>query len=178
MSAPRVPPIEPGTRAELAALEARIRASRGSLLKIYRVLLNSPPLADGWEAFFTAVRQKTSIPARLRELAILRIAVLNGARYEFAAHLPHARAAGLAEETIAALGAGREPPGLDALDRLVLELADTMTRAIEVPDDLYAALAAHFSPREIVELVATIAAYNMVSRFLVALRIEPDGDAQ
>jgi AhpD family alkylhydroperoxidase len=173
MSVPRVPPVEPGTRPELLALEARITAARGSLLKIYRVLLNSPPVAEAWEVFFTAIRQKTSIPARLRELAILRVAVLNRAAYEFEAHVPHARRAGLGEDTIAALREAREPPHLDELDRAVLDLADAMTRAIEVPEDLYRRLAERFGPKEMVELVATVAAYNMVSRFLVALRIEP-----
>lgn len=173
MSVPRVRPVEPGTRPELAELEARIAAARGSLLKIYRVLLNSPPVAEGWEAFFTAIRQKTSIPARLRELAILRVAVLNRAAYEFEAHVPHAKRAGISGEAIAALRAGREAPALDELDRAVLELADAMTRTIEVPEDLYRRLAERFGPKEMVELVATVAAYNMVSRFLVALRIEP-----
>jgi len=173
MSAPRVPPVEPGTRPELAVLEARIAAERGSLLKIYRVLLNSPTVAEGWLTFFTAIRQKTSIPARLRELAILRVAVLNRAAYEFEAHLPHARRAGIGEDIIAALRQAREPLGVDDLDRAVLELTDAMTREIEVPDALYRRLAERFGAKEMVELIATIAAYNMVSRFLVALRIEP-----
>jgi alkylhydroperoxidase family enzyme len=46
-----------------------------------------------------------------------------------------------------------------------------MTRDIEVPDAVFEPLRAHFDARALVELVATVAAYNMVSRFLVALRI-------
>jgi len=120
----------------------------------------------------SAVRNRVSLPARLRELVILRIAMLNGAPYEFDAHVPHARKAGVSEEAIAALRAGAVPQALEPLDRLVLELADAMTRDIVVPDALYERLAPHFDAQGLVELVATIAAYNMVSRFLVALRIE------
>ncbi|MET0917533.1 MAG: carboxymuconolactone decarboxylase family protein, partial [Burkholderiales bacterium] len=57
-------------------------------------------------------------------------------------------------------------------EELVLELADAMTRDIEVPDGLMERLRARFDARGVVEVVATVAAYNMVSRFLVALRIE------
>jgi alkylhydroperoxidase family enzyme len=65
---------------------------------------------------------------------------------------------------------GDERP-FDEVERMVLKLTDAMTRDIEVPDELYDRLAGHFGPTELVELVATVAAYNMVSRFLVALRI-------
>jgi alkylhydroperoxidase family enzyme len=46
-----------------------------------------------------------------------------------------------------------------------------MTRDIHVPDDVFAAVRDAFDARGVVELTATIAAYNMVSRFLEALRI-------
>lgn len=168
----RVPPVVPGSRPELAALEQQILQARGSISTLYRVLLNSAPIAQGWEAMLSAVRNRASLPARLRELVVLRIAMLNGAPYEFDAHVPHARQAGICDEAIAALRTGAMPPALEPMDRLALELADAMTRDIVVPDALYARLAPHFDAQGLVELAATIAAYNMVSRFLVALRIE------
>jgi 4-carboxymuconolactone decarboxylase len=57
------------------------------------------------------------------------------------------------------------------LERLVLALTDTMTRDIVVPDDLMNRLQQHFDAKGTVEVVATIAAYNMVSRLLVALNV-------
>lgn len=86
--AARVAPITPGSRPELAAIEASIRAERDEILLLYQVLLNSAPLAAGWERMLTAVRNRSSLPADLRELAILRVAVLNRAPFEFDAHLP------------------------------------------------------------------------------------------
>ena len=168
----RIAPVEPGSRPELAELEGQILKERGRISTLYRVLLNSAPLTQGWEALFTAIRNRASLPARLRELAILRIAMLNGAPYEFDAHVPHALKAEVPEEAVNALRQGKLSERLTALDHLVLELTDAMTRDIEVPDALFERVREHFDAEKLVELVATIAAYNMVSRFLVALRIE------
>ena len=88
MDACRVTPVELGARPALAGLEARIAAARGRISPLYQVLLNSPAVTEGWEAMLTAIRQKTAL-ARLRELIILRVATLNGAPYEFEAHVPH-----------------------------------------------------------------------------------------
>jgi len=167
---PRVTLVEPGTRAELAELEARIQAARGRISPLYQVLLNSPVVASGWEQLLTAIRQQTVLEPRLRELAILRVAVLNGAEYEFDAHVPHALAAGVPEAALAALRSGDLAP-FPSLERLVLQYTEAMTRDLAVPDALYAKLDAALDPRTLVELTATIAAYNMVSRFLIALRI-------
>lgn len=172
MSAMRIPPVVPGSRPELAEMERQILKERGRISTLYRVLLNSAPLVRGWEAMFTAIRNRASLPARLRELAILRIAMLNGARYEFDAHVPHAQKAGVPDQAIEALSTGVVSGALAPLDRLVLELTDAMTRDIEVADALFERVREHFDAEQLVELVATIAAYNMVSRFLVALRIE------
>jgi alkylhydroperoxidase family enzyme len=168
----RIPPVEPGSRPELAEMERQILKERGRISTLYRVLLNSAPLGQGWEAMFTAIRNRASLPARLRKLAILRIAVLNGAPYEFDAHVPHEQKAGVADAAVAALKTGTVSGRLAPLDRLVIELTDAMTRDIEVPDALFERVREHFDAERLVELVATIAAYNMVSRFLTALRIE------
>jgi 4-carboxymuconolactone decarboxylase len=167
---PRVPQVAPGANPELAALEARIRGARGRISPLYTVLLNSPELASGWEQLFTAIRQKTSVPPALRELVILRVAVLNGAEYEFEAHVPHALAAGMSEEGIERLRRG-EIDAFSSLEKLVLQYTDAMTRELVVPEALYPQLDKHFDARTLVELTATIAGYNMVSRFLIAMRI-------
>lgn len=168
----RVPLVEPGTRPELAGIEQRLVAARGQVSLLYQVLLNSAPIADGWEQLLTAVRQKTGVPPDLRELAILRIAVLNRASFEFEAHVPHALAAGVSEAKMAAVREATLGSAFDARERLVLELTDAMTRDIVVPDALMARLQAAYDARGLVELVTTVAAYNMVSRLLVALNVE------
>lgn len=157
----------------IAPLVQRIEAERGKVLNLYRMLLHSPPVAEGWLAFLTAIRQKCSLSGRDRELVTLQIAVANGADYEFRAHVPFALKEGITEAQIEALKAGRLE-AFDARERDVLAYCDSMTRDIHVPDAVFQAVRPHFAERELVELTATIAAYNLVSRFLEALQVDHD----
>ena len=99
------------------------------------------------------------------------MAALNRAPYEFAAHLPHARAAGLSDAAIEAVRGESPRSDLSGEELEVLALTDAMTRDVQVPDAIVAPILARYEPRVVVEIVATVAAYNMVSRFLEALRI-------
>jgi AhpD family alkylhydroperoxidase len=158
---------------EIAPLVERIKRERGGrLLNLYRMLLHSPPLAEGWLTFFTAVRQKAVLSGRHRELAILRVAVINGADYEFKAHVPFALKEGLTQAQLDALRADRIPDGLTDADRAVLAYADSMTREVRVSDDVFAQVRKQLPERELVELTVTIAGYNCVSRFLEAIAVD------
>jgi len=149
-----------------------IRQRRGGDLRpIDEMLLLSPPVAEGWNALLGAVRGQLELDGSLRELVILRIAVLNGADYEWQAHEPVARRCGFTDATLAAIRAGTEIPALDALEQAVLAYTDAMTRDVTVPDDVFAALAERLNPRELAELTAIVAVYNMVSRYVVALEV-------
>src|ERR1700761_7141097 len=164
----RIEPATLGTSEKSRAVEDAILKSRGDISPLYRILLNSPAVCAGWEQLLTAIRQKTSLSPRLRELVILRIAVLNRAEYEFTAHAPIALKAGMTEAELDALQMG-DASLLTDMDRLVLDYTDAMTTDIQVPDALFARVKTHFDPEGLVDLTATIAAYNMVSRFLAAL---------
>ena len=168
---PRVPYIEEADHPELAPLVARIKAERGKVLDLYKVLLHSPAVMEGWLGFFTAIRQKTKLGGRYRELATLRVAILNGADYEYRAHLPFALKEGATREQIAALKAWQVSPLFDAAERAVLAYTDTMTKEIQVPDELFAEVQKHFDAQELVELTAAVAGYNLVSRFLEAMQV-------
>ncbi len=169
----RVPLIEEEQHPELGELIATIKSERGGrLLHLYRALLNSPPVAEGWLRLFTAIRQKAKFPGRFRELAILRVALLNGAEYEYRAHLPFALKDGVSQQQIDALPGWQVSGRFDERERAVLAYTDCMTREIRVPDSVFAEVRRHFNDRELVELAATVAGYNLVSRFLVAMLIE------
>ena len=156
-------------------LLSRIQAQRGRVSALYGTLLHSPSIADGWLHFLTAVRRESSLAPALREMVILRVAVLNGAPYEFEAHRHHAEQAGLTAAQIDALASGAVEGRFDATAMAVIAYTDAMTRSIEVPDPVYAAVRAAFSDRELVELTATVGADNLVSRVLVALRVGAKG---
>lgn len=159
--------------ADVSALVEQIKTERGGkVLNLYRMLLHSPPVAKGWLGMFTAIRQQTILPGRYRELAILRVAVLNGAEYEFGQHVPFALREGCTRAQVDAVRAGPDDPAFDARDRVVLAYTDAMTREIRVEDGLFGEAKRMFTERELVELTATIAGYNLVSRFLEALGID------
>ncbi|HYU20555.1 MAG TPA: carboxymuconolactone decarboxylase family protein [Chloroflexota bacterium] len=161
----------------LADLVERIRQQRsGSVNELYRMLLNSPSIADGWLRLGTAVRFEAQLDGRSRELAICRVGQLNGAQYEWDHHVPLARREGITDGQVAALGGWRSSDQFDARERAVLDYADAMTRDVAVPDDVFETLRTYLGEREILELTATIGFYNMVSRVLVALRIADETD--
>ncbi len=158
----------------------RLRQRRGGqLTPLDQALLHSPPLADGWNTLLGAVRTQLSLADDLREMVILRVAALNGAEYEWRAHEPEALRAGLSPAQVEALRAGAGTEALTAVQRACLAYTDAMTRDVAVGEPLFTALRAHLNERELVELTATVGAYNLVSRFLVALQIgEPDPDEE
>ncbi len=153
---PRLP-YQPESLAEPAALVQAIRARRGGrLLHLDRMLLHSPPLAAGWNGYLS----------------------LNGAHYEFHHHAPEFLRAGGTEAQVEAL---RQPEQaleqaalFDATALAALRLTIEMTRQVAVSDASFAAVHASLGDRQTVELAGVIATYNMVSRFLVALCIEPE----
>lgn len=163
------------TQGPAAELAGRIIAQRGSVLHLYQMLLHSPPVAEGWLNYLTAIRQKSGLEGALRELVIMRIAHLNRAPYEADQHAPIALREGLRQVQLDALAAAELPAGLfDARQTAVLAYADAMTRSVQVPDEVFEAVRGYFDEAEVVELTATIAAYNMVSRFLEALQVHSE----
>jgi len=181
---------------------SRIRERRGGkLTPLDGMLLHSPEFADGWNSMLGAVRGKSTLPPDIRELAILRVASRNGADFEWVAHEPLARQAGLGDEQIAAIevrggaagggaagggaggggaaggGAGGGGAGtLSPAQWAALAYADAVTMHVTVPEEIFGAVRAHFDERQVLEITVTVAAYNMVSRVLVALEVRPGDD--
>ncbi len=152
-------------------LAERIIAERGSILHLYQMLMHSTPIAQGWLGYLTAIRQQSSLPGALRELIIMRVALLNNAPYEAQQHAPIALQEGMTQVQLDALQAWEHSEAFAGDERAVLAYTDAMTRSVQVPDAVFAAVSALFPPAQIVEITATVAAYNMVSRFLEALQI-------
>ena len=166
----RIPYAQPDTP-ERKAIAERIIRERGSLLHLYKMLLNSAPVAEGWLTYLTAIRQKCTLNSALREMVIMRVAFINGASYEADQHAPIALREGLTQAQVDALHDWEQASCFTDQQRAVLAYCDTMTKKIQVPDEIYNRVAAFFDAQGMVELTATIAAYNMVSRFLEALQV-------
>ena len=103
------------------ALADQIRRERdGRMLNLYSMLLNAPPVAEGWLALFTAIRQQCTLRGDYRELVILRVALLNGASYEYQVHVPFALREGVTQAQIDALDDWENASALTAAQRAVL----------------------------------------------------------
>lgn len=172
----RVPLIEATEHPELADSISKIKGARGGrLINIYRLMLHSPALANAWFDLNQAVRYGTEIDGQSREIAVIRVAILNNVEYVQQAHGPaYALKEGLIPAQVAAI-ADWQPSKLFTLQqRALLAYTDAMTRAIDVPDAIFAEVRRYFSERQTVELTMLIGAYNMLTRFLKALKVDPE----
>ncbi|KAK5085356.1 hypothetical protein LTS08_003181 [Lithohypha guttulata] len=160
-----------------ATLE-RVKARRGEkgLLPLDLALLHAPKVADGWNSLLGAIRGKTSLPDNIREIAICRPALINQAWFEWKHHAPllqdseSFKASPDKFETVQQL----HPTSAGSLDKrewATLRYADAMTRDVKVSQSLFDEVKALFSEQEVVEITTTVASYNLVSRFLVALDV-------
>jgi len=173
-------PYQPADLDDSQGLAESIRKRRGGkLYNLDRMLLHSPPLASGWHRFIPAMRNDLAVEKKLTELAICLIAVINEAEYEFHHHAPMFRAAGGTHEQLRAI---QSPPDAVANEAMfttveiaVLRLTIEMTESVKVSDATFTAIRNELpNEQQLVELIGIIAAYNMVSRFLVALGIAPE----
>ncbi len=130
---------------------------------------------------FGAIRGQLSLPPRLRELAIMAIGVLNAAQYEWAQHEGEFLKAGGTQAQLSALrrGSGGSPDAkvFDEAERAALILTAEMTRKVKVGPATLKRIRATLPDAQVVELVGTIAGYNMVSRFVVATGVQVERPA-
>jgi alkylhydroperoxidase family enzyme len=139
-------------------------------------LLHSPAFTEGYNFFLGKVRNNLTTIPKLRELAMCTVAVVNKADYEYNAHLPLFVAAGGTPEQGNAMldleSAIKNTVFFDATEIAVLRLTLEMTRDVQVsPETFDLAKKAMGGNQELVDLVGTIATYNLVSRFLVAFEL-------
>ena len=176
----RISLIEEKDHPEIAALIDKIKAGRrGGLLNVYKLLLHSPPLAETWLDHVGAVRWKTALSGRLRELLVIRIARVNDVPYVLAQHIPAlAVAEGVTLDECDALADWRKASALSAAERAALAYADAMVTQTSVPDDVFAELKRHYDERAIVEISVLIGTYLMHNRVMKALAIDLEADEQ
>jgi alkylhydroperoxidase family enzyme len=173
---PSVPDAQLGPAEVVLAIQKR---RGGTLLNLDRMLLNSPAFAVGWNTFLGAVRNALTLDPKLRELAICAVAVINRAEYEWLQHAPEFLVAGGTQEQLESLrdveAASWDMTNFGAVERAVLELSLEMSREVQVSDECFERVRQRLgSTQQVVELVGVIASYNMVSRFLEALRVQPE----
>lgn len=176
---PRIPYLPLDLQEPKAIVDA-VRARRGgTLLNLDRILLYSPALSAGWNQMLGAIRTQLNLDPKLREMAMCVVASINDAPYEFHHHAPLFIEAGgstaqaeALKDPIAALS--DKSLGFTPTELAALAMSIESTRDVKISDATFAQAKALLSEQSLVELVATIGAYNLVSRFLVAFGVEPE----
>src|SRR3974390_3201951 len=176
---PRVPlfPTDDMSAEQQRVMEDIVRGPRGGLRGPLRVVLHRAELADKWQQLGEILRYRTSLPARLSELAILVTARHFDAQYEWYAHEPHAIKAGLGKGVIEALRQGSRQQFAAEDERTVYEFCEELHRTHFVSAPVYARALERLGTVGVVELTALAGYYAMVAMTLNAHEVPLPPDA-
>ncbi len=170
------PSTETMTAEQRRVYDAVVAGPRGVVVGPLRAALHSPELAERWQRLGEYLRYDMSVPAKLRELAILVTARRWNSQLEWLIHEEAARKAGLAEPIIEAIHRGEPPAFEDPEEAAIYEYAREMQERGEVSEAVYRKVADRWKPLGVVELTALIGYYTMVSMTLNAHEIPlPEG---
>jgi 4-carboxymuconolactone decarboxylase len=163
----RIRPVE-----DSDLIRSRFPSSSDRVLNVSRTMANHPGLFEPWSNLARFLAMDGTLPARLRELVILRIGWRAGSVYEFGQHTQFGRRVGLTDEEIRAvtwdLAAG---PWSDE-ERDLLEMTDEIFDDDCVGETTWRRLARRWSPSELIELVTLAGFYRMVSSTLNTFGVE------
>lgn len=167
----RIPYVDPAT----AAPEVREALEALPPLNIFRLVANAETAFRPFLRFGGALLSQGELDAKLRELAILRVAEKTGARYEWVQHAQIALAVGATEEQVAALERGdADADVFDSKEQLVLRFATEVIDDVGASEATFAAAREQFSPRELMELTLSIGYYMAVARVMLTFDIDLD----
>jgi 4-carboxymuconolactone decarboxylase len=171
-SSPRIPPLPLDQRDKhVTELLAPARVD-GQDLNIFTTLVRHPRLYKRWSSFGGFLLYRGELPARDRELLILRTAWNCRAEYEWGQHARIARTVDVSEEEIAAIVDGPDAPPWSSLDATLLRAADELHRESSLSDATWAALAAHYDEHQLIEVCMIVGQYHLVAFTLNALGVE------
>jgi 4-carboxymuconolactone decarboxylase len=147
---------------------------RGSVRGPLAVWLNRPELADAAQSLGRYCRYDCSLPKKLRELAILTTARIWDAEFEWAAHVNHAREAGLSEEIIHALRNDLDVPLTPGAETVVFDVTHRLNTTRALPNALYAKAIDILGRDQFVDLIGLLGYYSLISMTIKAFEIDPN----
>jgi alkylhydroperoxidase family enzyme len=169
---PRIPPLPEDERDEQAkALLDPIRVD-GSDLNIFATLVRHPRLFKRWSGFGGYLLYRGELPARDRELLILRTAWNTGAEYEWGQHVHIARTAGEGDAEISRVIDGPEAAGWTSMDSALLRAADELHGESTISDATWGVLAGTFDEHQLIEICMVVGQYHLVAFTLNSLGVE------
>ncbi len=170
---PRIRPVE---RNECNPEQLKLLESLGPAgnMNAFKTLIRQPKLFQRLVSSVQYVMQESTIPARDRESLILRTAWLCKAEYEWSHHSINGKQAGLSDEEILRVTKGARAKGWTSFDAALLQAADELRGDACISDSTWKALAEKYTQQQMMELVFTVAMYNLASMLLNSFRVELD----
>ena len=174
----RVPSLKPEDMTpRQKEVQERILARRGQAGGPYPVWLHNPELCERAEALSAYCRFESSLPPKLRELAILLTARFWDAQYSWSAHVDKAVEAGISREAVDAIAAKREPEFSQPDERIFYQFSMELLRNHFVSAQTFEAAQRQFGANGVIDIVASIGNFSMLAMvlnaFLVDLKREP-----
>jgi 4-carboxymuconolactone decarboxylase len=153
---------------------ARDKVGRGRVPNILATIARHPKLLKRWNVFGSHVLFKSTLPARDREILILRIGWLCRSGYEWGQHVIIGRRAGLTDRDIERVREGPDAPGWDPFEAALVRATDELHRDAFVSDETWALLASRYDTRQLMDVVFTVGQYNLVSMALNSFGVQLD----
>jgi 4-carboxymuconolactone decarboxylase len=178
--APRFPQLsmEQLNPEQQAVADDVLKQSSAGLGGPYGLLIKSPELLKRYLLMTDYLRQKTSLPHRLNEMAILLEARLWDAQYEWWAHEPLARKAGLSDAIIENIRAGKRPGAMQPDEAIVYDVVTELLNKRQLSEDTFGNAKQILGEQQVVDLVVVTGFYVMVSAVVIAGGIAiPNGGA-
>lgn len=155
----------------------RLTDPAGRLEGPFNAMLINPALGDALQRLGAAIRCRTALPDRCREIAILTVAVERASDFEWYAHQRVGRRLGLTEGELAALRAGVDHVGFSAMERLVRRAILALCRERDLDDNLYAAVEEAIGREQLDEVVTLVGYYDLLALSLQVWRTPlPEGE--
>ncbi len=169
----RIPPVAPE---DLSPEMAEIYRSHPSgKLNIFRLHCHAPTCFPAYSQLAQAIFATLDVPPLERELVVLVVAVLQDCEYEWAQHAQIATAMGIPQQQIDAISKSEFTSAVfNEREQALFEFTQQTVKNVRVEDAAYAAVAAFYSHRQIIELLYTIGSYMMLARIMEVAQIELD----
>lgn len=174
---PRIKPLaESEWNAEQQKLLNPLRVARlgGRVANVATTLANHPKLQERWLPFARYIFGESSLPPRERELLTLRIGWLCQSEYEFGQHTVIGKSAGLTDEEIKRITEGPKAPAWDPFDATLLRAVDELHADAFITNATWNALAKRYNKQQLMDVVATVGQYNLISMFLNSFGVQLD----
>jgi 4-carboxymuconolactone decarboxylase len=174
LSKPRVPPVRDEDLDDEGREFLQQVSREGRVLNIYRTLVAHPKLLKRWGVFGTHVLYKSTLPARERELLILRTGWLCRSEYEWGQHVVIAKGVGVTNEEIERVMDGPDADGWAPFDAALLRAADELHSDAFISDATWAALTERFDTQQMIDVIFAVGQYHIVSMALNSLGVQRD----